>query len=256
MVSQTQAVKNILVHQIEQRTGHRLEFEDLELRLFPRPRLDLRHVKMFDRQIDVPLLSAKHVDVALQIGALLEGRAVATHVVLESPRVTVRRDPSGQWTIGEKKPETASEKKGNPFGFLAFVRNLLIVDGGITMVDRSGSVQTDPLLLTSLQLTMTEDILRRSVKIQVSGEIPQRLGRQRLVEYRRLACSVMNGTDGESPEAAALAHAEGAIRIHRLDVRHVAGAFGLIPFRVASSRRYNCSDICGWCLVLPDTTSL
>ena len=107
----TQAVTTVLVHQIEQRTGHRLEFEDLELRLFPRPRLDLRQVKMFDRQIDVPLLSATHVDVALQIGPLLEGRAVATHVVLESPRVTVRRDPSGQWTIGEKKPETASERK-------------------------------------------------------------------------------------------------------------------------------------------------
>src|SRR5690349_9546225 len=77
----TQAAKNFLFHQVEQRTGHRLEFEDLELRLFPLPRLDLRRVKMFDRQTDAPLLSAKHVDVALQIGPLLEGRAVATHVV-------------------------------------------------------------------------------------------------------------------------------------------------------------------------------
>ena len=31
----TQTVKNVLLHQVEQRTGHRLEFEDLELRLFP-----------------------------------------------------------------------------------------------------------------------------------------------------------------------------------------------------------------------------
>src|SRR5690348_16472843 len=127
----TQSLKNALVHQVEQRTGHRLEFEDLKLRLFPRPRLDLRHVKMFDQQIDAPLLSATHVDVAPQIGPLLEGRAVATHIVLESPHVTVRRDPSGQWTIGERKPESASDKKGNPFGFLTLVRNLLIVDGGI-----------------------------------------------------------------------------------------------------------------------------
>src|SRR5690349_11515372 len=67
----TQAVTNVLVQQIEQRTGHRLEFEDLELRLFPSPRLDLRQVKMFDRQIDTPLLSATHVDVALQISPLL-----------------------------------------------------------------------------------------------------------------------------------------------------------------------------------------
>ncbi|MCS6302216.1 MAG: hypothetical protein H8K07_00910 [Nitrospira sp.] len=225
----TQAVTTVLVHQIEQRTGHRLEFEDLELRLFPRPRLDFRHVKIFDRRIDSPLLSATHVDVALQIGPLLEGRAVATHVVLESPRVTVRRDPSGQWTIGEKKPETASEKKGNPLGFLAFVRNLLIVDGGITIVDQSGSVQTDPLLLTSLQLTMTEDIPGRSVKMQVSGEIPQGSADSALLNIDGSLVLLMNGMDKEPPEAAALAHAEGAIRIHRLDVRHVAGAFGLHP---------------------------
>ena len=223
-----QTIKSVLVHQVEQRTGHRLEFEDLELRLFPRPRLDLRHVKMFDRHIDAPLLSATHVDVALQIGPLLEGRAVATHIVLESPHVTVRRDPSRQWTIGEKKPETASEKKGNPFGFLAFVRNLLIVDGGITIVDQSGSVQTDPLLLTSLQLTMTEDIPGRSVKIQVSGEMPQGTGESALFNING-SLVLLNGADGESPDAAVLAHAEGAIRIHRLDVRHVAGAFDLRP---------------------------
>ncbi len=219
-----QTVKSALVHQVEQRTGHRLEFEDLELRLFPRPRLDLRHVKMFDRQIDAPLLSTKHVDVALQIGALLEGRAVATHVVLESPRITVRRDPSGQWTIGEGKPETASDKKGSPFGFLAFVRNLLIVDGGITIVDQSGSVQTDPVLLTSLQLTMTEAIPGRSVKIQVSGEMPQGTGESALFNIDG-SLVLLNGADGESPDAASLAQAEGTIRIHRLDIRHVAGSF-------------------------------
>lgn len=223
-----QTVKSALVHQVEQRTGHRLEFEDLELRLFPRPRLDLRQVKMFDRQIDAPLLSAKHVDVALQIGPLLEGRAVATHVVLESPRIAVRRAPSGQWTIGERKPESAADKKGSPFGFLAFVQNLLIVDGGITIVDQSGSVQADPMLLTSLQLTMTEDIPGRSVKIRVSGEMPQGIGESALFNIDG-SLVLLNGADRESADAAALAQAEGTIRIHRLDVHYVAGAFGLHP---------------------------
>lgn len=223
-----QSIKNVLLHQVEQRTGHRLEFEDLELRLFPRPRLDLRHVTIFDRQIDAPLLSATHVDVALQIGALLEGQAVATHVVLESPRITVRRHPSGQWTISEGKPETASDKKGNPFGFLAFVRNLLIVDGGITIVDQLRSVPTDPMLLTSLQLTMTEDIPRRSAKIQVSGEIPQGTDENALFNIDG-SLVLLNGADGESLETATLAQAEGAIRIHRLDVRYLAGVFGARP---------------------------
>ena len=223
-----QAVKNALVREVEQQTGHRLVFEDLELRLFPRPRVDLRHVKVFEQQSESPLLSAKHLDVALQIGPLLEGRAVAAHVVLESPRITVRRDSSGQWIIGEGKRETASDGKGEPWGFLAFVRNLLIVDGGVTILDQSGPVQTDPVHLTSLQVTMTEEIPGRSAKIQVSGEMPQGSVGSALLNIDG-SLVVLNGADEESPDNAASAQAEGTIRIHRLDVRHVAGAFGLRP---------------------------
>lgn len=225
-----QAVKNVLLHQVEQRTGHRLEFEDSELRLFPRPRLDLRHVKMFEQQIDAPLLSVKHVDVALQIGPRVEGRVVAAHVVLESPRMTVRRDPSGQWTIGERKrePEAASDEKGNPFAFLAFMRNLLIVDGEVSIVDQSGSVQMNPMHLASLQLTMTEDMPGRAAKIQVSGEMPQETSESALFNLEG-SLVLLNRADGKSPDAATLAQAEGTIRIHRLDVHSITGALGLRP---------------------------
>jgi hypothetical protein len=224
----TQVVKNALVHEVERRTGHRLVFEELGLRLFPRPRLDLRHVKVFEQQTDTPLLSAKHLDMALQIGPLLEGRAVAAHVVLESPRITVRRDPSGQWTIGGRNPESASDRKEGPLGFLAFLRNLLVVDGGVTILDQSGSGQTDPVHLTSLQLTMTEEIPGRSAKIQVSGEMLQGSAESALLNLDG-SLVVLNGVDGNSPDAAVSAQMEGTIRIHRLDVRHVAGAFGLRP---------------------------
>jgi uncharacterized protein involved in outer membrane biogenesis len=143
----TQAIKNALLHQFEQRTGHRVAVEDLELRLFPRPRLDLRQVKVLTAQSEAPLVSARRLELALQLVPLLEGRAVAAYVVLESPRITVRRHPSGQWTVGDREPTTASDDAGEPLGFLATVRNLLIVDGAMTILDQSRSIQSEPVQL-------------------------------------------------------------------------------------------------------------
>ncbi len=222
-----QAVKNALIREVEQQTGHRFVFDDFELRLFPRPKINLRHVKVLEPQSEVPLLSAKHVDVALQVGPLLEGRVVAGHVVIESPRLTVQRDPTGQWTLGEGKVETAPDKKnGEPLSVLAFVRNLLIVDGEVMILDQSRSSPADAVRLVSLQLAMTEEIPGRSAKIQVSGEMPQGSAESALLKIDG-SLVVLNGGGGESPDTGMSAQAEGTIRVHRLDIRHVAGSLGL-----------------------------
>lgn len=224
----TQSVQNALLRQVEQQTGHRVAFEEADLRLFPRPRLDLRHVKVFGGQPEAPLMSAKRLDVALQIVPLFEGRAVAAQVVFESPRLTVQRDPSGRWTIGEEKPETASDKNEGLLGFLALIQNLLIVDGEVTIFDDSGSAQIDPVHLTSLQLTLTEEIPGRSAKIEVSGEMPQGSAESAFLKMDG-SLVMLHGANVESPDAADSVQAEGTIRIHRLDIRHLAGWFGLSP---------------------------
>ncbi len=224
----TQSVQDALLRQVEQRIGHRVAVEEADLRLFPRPRLDLHHVTVFGEEIEAPLLSVNDVNVALQIGPLFEGRAVAAQVVFESPRFTVLRDPSGRWTIGEEKSETASGKNGEPLSFLALVQNLLIVDGEVTIVDDSGSAQIEPVHLTSLQLTMTEEIAGRSAKIKVSGEMPQGSAESAFLKIDG-SLVMLNGANGESPDAADSIQAEGTIRFHRLDIPHLAGWFGLLP---------------------------
>ncbi|HJR76843.1 MAG TPA: AsmA-like C-terminal domain-containing protein [Nitrospiraceae bacterium] len=223
----TQAVKNALLRQVEQRTGHRVAVEEMDLRLFPRPRLDLRRVEVFGGRSEAPLLSAGRLDMALQIGSLLEGRAAAAYVVLESPRIIVRRHPSGQWALGDQEPEATSGGSGHPVGLLALMRNLLIVDGVVTIVDQSGSLQPDPVHLASLQLAMTEELPGRSAKIQMSGEMPQGAGGSALFNIDG-SLVVLNG-GGRPPDAAESVQAEGTIRIHRLDLRHIAGWFGLRP---------------------------
>jgi hypothetical protein len=221
------AVKNALLQEVEQRTGHRLAAESVELKLFPRPRLDLRELRLFDQGSEAPLMSARHLDVVLRISPLLEGRVAAAYVVLESPRLAVRRHPSRQWTLGDRAPEAVSEPTGGqPSEILAMLGNLLIVDGTIAIVDESHSVLSERIQLTSVQLTMTEEIPGRTAKVQISGEMPQgSIGSAVFTIEGALA--VVSGEAGAPQEAARALQADATIRLHRLDVRHIAASFGL-----------------------------
>ncbi|HEX2056347.1 MAG TPA: hypothetical protein VHF07_07625, partial [Nitrospiraceae bacterium] len=206
-------------------TGHRLAAEAMELKLFPRPRLDLRELRWFDPGSETSLLSATRLDVVLGISPLLEGRVVAAYVVLESPRLAVRRHPSGQWTLGDRAPDAVSTTNGQPLEILAMLRNLLIVDGAMTIVDESRSLLSEQVRLTSVQVTMTEDIPGRTAKVQASGEMPQGTTGSALFNIEG-ALVVVNGA-GELQEAPRVLQAEGTIRLHRLNVRHIAAWFGL-----------------------------
>jgi hypothetical protein len=160
---------------------------------------------------------------ALQVWPLFEGRAVAAYVIIESPRMTVRYHQSGQWTIGEGVQDSSSKRTGRPLDFLAAVRNVLIVDGMVTILDQSRPIQPEPLQLASLQLTMTEEIQGRTAKIQVSGEIPQGPAGAALLNIDG-SLVLVNGEGGAAADAPV--QAEGSIRIHKIDVRYIAGWFG------------------------------
>jgi len=224
-----QWVRDAFLHEFEQRTGHRLAMDQLDLRLFPRPRLDLRQVEIFDHTSEAPLLAADRLDMALQIWPLLGGRVVAAYVVVERPRATVRHDRSGQWTIESRTPDSASSKAGTPVNLLAMVRNLLIVDGQVTIVDESRQPQPAPLQLASLQATMTEEIAGRKAKIQLSGELLQGAGSALInIDGSFLLLDGAAAT-GEMSDRAVPVQAEGNILMHQLDLRHMAGWFGMPP---------------------------
>ena len=108
-------VRDAFLYEFEQRTGRRLTTEHLHLRLLPRPRLDLRQVEVFDRTSDAPLFVADRLDIAFQIWPLLEGRVVGEYVVVERPRMMIRHDETGRWTIGARVPEASPATTTTPF---------------------------------------------------------------------------------------------------------------------------------------------
>jgi AsmA-like protein len=222
-------VRDAFLHEFEQRTGHRLTTERLDFHLLPRPRLDLRQVELFDRTSEAPLFVADRLDMALQIWPLFEGRVAGEYVVVERPRMMIRHDETGRWTIGSRVPEASSARTATPFLPMTVVRNVLITDGLVTIADEARSAQVAPLQLASLQATIAEEIPGRTARIQISGKIPQGAGSALFNVDGSLV--LLHGADStaETSESAHEVQVEGSVRIHKLDVRHMAGWLGMPP---------------------------
>jgi len=222
-------VRDAFLHEFEQRTGHRLTTERLDFHLLPRPRLDLRQVELFDRTSEAPLFVADRLDMALQIWPLFEGRVAGEYVVVERPRMMIRHDETGRWTIGSRVPEASSARTATPFLPMTVVRNVLITDGLVTIADEARSAQAAPLQLASLQATIAEEIPGRTARIQISGKIPQGAGSALFNVDGSLV--LLHGADStaETSESAHEVQVEGSVRIHKLDVRHMAGWLGMPP---------------------------
>ncbi len=222
-------VRDAFLHEFGQRTGHRLTTERLDFHLLPRPRLDLRQVELFDRTSEAPLFVADRLDIALQIWPLLEGRVVGEYVVVERPRMLIRHDETGRWTVGSRVLEASPAKTATPFLPVTVVRNVLITDGLVTIADEARSAQVEPLQLASLQATIAEEIPGRTARIQISGKIPQGAGSAFFNVDGSLV--LLHGADStaEIPESAQGVQVEGSVRINQLDVRHMAGWLGMPP---------------------------
>src|SRR6202047_4526066 len=81
-----------------------------------------------------PMLRAKRLQLRVQLLSLLRGRVILQQVEMDEPVIYLHRDPSGRanWTFESKKP--TNEPAGPP-ARLPVVRNLLIQDGQLTVVD-------------------------------------------------------------------------------------------------------------------------
>jgi hypothetical protein len=232
LILNTQWIKDAFLQEFEQRTGHRAVIEDVALRLLPRPRLDLRKMEILDQRSHLSLFTADRVEIAFQAWPLMGGQTAAAYVVVERPRATIRRDESG-WTLGGGMPVASGQRTGTPLNVLAVARNLLVMDGMLTMVDESQPGQPARVELASLLFTVTEEIPGRRAKVQLSGEMPQDAAGNALFTADG-SLVVPNGTGGgEPPDVAVPMQAEGTIRLTNVDLRRIATWIGSLPVPAA-----------------------
>lgn len=204
----------VVLQEFEERTGLRLAIEQSHVQMFPSPRLTLTDPRLYDSASSMPLVLAERLEVALQWLPLLEGRMVAKDLVIDQPHVTLRRSREGNWSLGSEPSSAAASESPRPFGLLQVVRNLLVVQGTVTLVDEAASTPTPQSLIVT-QGALSSDMMGRRAKLYLSGQIPQGAGRASFLWEG----AVTQQDDGGGTQV------EGDLRIHQLDVRQVLSSW-------------------------------
>jgi hypothetical protein len=209
------AVMTALSRDFEQRTGHRLLVEAWQVRLFPSIGLELRQVRVQAPAAATPLFAADRIDIALQWLPLFEGRVVGNDLVIDRPRLTVRRAADRTWSLVGGTGVATSDDSAPPSAWLQTVRNLLAVDGLITVIDESSLAPPVPVQIRVAQGTLSSEMLGRHARLQVSGEIPQERDR---------AVFGWDGSLTQLQEGGGV-QVEGDLRLHHIDVRHLLSSW-------------------------------
>ena len=209
------SVRGALLQEFEQRTGHELSVEAWHVRIFPSIGLELLQAQVRDPTSATPLFVADRLEIALQWLPLLEGRVVGKDLIIDRPHVTVRRSTNGTWSLGGGRRESSSGDSAPSFALLQAVRNLLVVDGLVTIIDEAGLTPRVPVQIMLTQGTLSGEMMGRHARLQISGEIPQERDRAAFTWEG----SLTQTHDGGGTQA------EGDLRLHHINVRQLISSW-------------------------------
>ena len=85
-------LKDFFLHQLEQNLGHKIDVHRVKLVLFPKIRLEMTQIVIYDRNKEGVLLLAKKLDLVLRLVPLLRKQVVGKRLFIEEPTLTLHRD--------------------------------------------------------------------------------------------------------------------------------------------------------------------
>ncbi|MGZ8395045.1 MAG: AsmA family protein, partial [Nitrospira sp.] len=109
------AIVEILSREFEQRTGLTVSVEAWHVRLFPSLGLELLQAQAHEPGSPTALFVADRLEIALQWLPLLDGRVVGKDLVIDRPRLTLRRATDGTWSFGGSRHVPPSGDSPPPF---------------------------------------------------------------------------------------------------------------------------------------------
>ncbi len=210
------AMVAFLSAEFEQRTGFTVSVEAWHVRIFPSIGLELSQVQVHEPGSSTPWFVADRLGLALQWLPLWEGRIVGKDLIIDRPRLSLRRSTSGAWSFGGGQHVSSSGDSTAPVAWLQAMRNVLVVDGLITVIDDSGLTPRVPTHIMVSQGTLASEMMSRHARLQISGEIPQDGNR---------AAFTWVGSLTQNQEGDRL-QAEGDLRTHHLNLRHLLSSWG------------------------------
>lgn len=130
-------LKDFVLEQLEQSLGRKIAVHRVKFVVFPRIRVELSEVVIHDPQSAQVVLTAKRVDLVLRLFPLLKKQIVGKRLLIEEPRLTLRRNERGRWNILDGVSGQA-EIDQETMGLMAqtfMVRQAKLVNGTITVMD-------------------------------------------------------------------------------------------------------------------------
>lgn len=170
-------VTSLLLKQVEQQIGRKIDVGAARLELFPRIRLELTQVVVRDLDPSQAFFRAQRLDLILRAFALLRHQVMGKRLLVERPSLQLHRDRDGRWNflmgIREKGPGDAM---GNPLALLTLVRDTMLTQGELTLIDESRPGGTRSLQIVGLEAAVSVDPQDLHAEIRLSGRIPHPSG--------------------------------------------------------------------------------
>ncbi len=149
-------LKDFFLHQLEQNIGHKINVHRVKLVLFPKVRLELTQILIYDRNKEGVMLSAKKLDLVLRLVPLLRKQVVGKRLLVEEPTLTLRRDRAGHWNVLEREDSTAAneEETLQMMSRVFRIREATLVNGTVIVIDEARPDGPRTLKLQSVEAAL------------------------------------------------------------------------------------------------------
>lgn len=226
-------LKEILLTQIEQNFGRKVEVGRVRLKLFPRIQLELSDLTVYELDSSRPFLKARHADFILRFLPLLRKKVVGKRLFIDQPELFIRRNQHGQWNFLDVPDSPAPQDRsiGNPLRQILLMQELRMNNGRMKLVDEFRADGSRLVELHTMEFTMLAEPSRRTADLNFSATVQGGEGTSSLVmagviqqipEQTQIS---QDSSEGEIPTF----QFEGDVEGSNLRLRQVADFFGPRP---------------------------
>jgi hypothetical protein len=249
------AFKQLLLDQVEQQIGRKIEVREARLEVFPRIHLELFDVVIRDADPAHVFFQAERLDLVLRAYSLLRQQIVGKRLAVERPRVALRRDSEGQWNFQPAgvTPETASDENrvmGNPLALLMLVKESTVMDGQVTIIDEFRSDGVRSLDIHGVDAKIVVGQKGQQADVQISGAMASPGGASEFsmdgrIEERETVSKLAVDEVGVPTRAMTF---KGTAEASNVDIRQIAEFFGPRP---VPDRLHGTMDVSGQLSLVP-----
>ena len=130
-------LKDFVLEQLEESLGRKIDVHRVKFVVFPGIRVELSEVVIHDPQSAQVVLTAKRVDLVLRFFPLLKKQIVGKRLLIEEPKLTLRRNERGRWNIldGVNGQADTDQQTMALMARTFMVRQAKLLNGTITVMD-------------------------------------------------------------------------------------------------------------------------